>query len=585
MSMNKKSNPYFVLITLDNASSIPLQMRNDGWLRLYYGIAFFITFFQMSFASDTNEESSPESVKLQYGEATTDYVESSYFLALQYVKASRRFTPERKTFDVGQFLGMEDVLILDKLLGDFVPSTRFPANPADCNDSATLFQAHKNILRFALYYADDLLMNRLAEKFFGFIHPETRDDFLRFVYNCKENDEESTHVLRVFFLKQAEMVRNLSPYGQGLFLRTFSGLVPAVVEIFMQLTPQNVECTRLGQYESEWRLDGHVFILGNGFSQEEWKFETKKGNPHLEIALHLIQHDFSPSVSKASSFIQLLSSLRREFDENTVTHHISKAVQFALEMDLFDLIVEWLEIIKSHEISLYSIAADLMEIGLQKSNEEITRFASETARNEKVISNRYGFFYDPISSAIRHNTSIEVFEALFPLPQQLMKPRNGTSHLEAAIEAGRSDIAISLLAKDADPNQKCKSQSIQLSLLINTKNGEQPSVLTLAIHMGLHDVVRELLLRRAIVNEIDFKVSFDNIEMLEILFNSLFDEIQSIWGTLLKSAALSGHLEAVLFLESKGKEFSLISDVLAVSSKSCCCMSYWAYYVMNKPLY
>ena len=538
-------------------------MNNDGWLRLCYGIAVLLTFFKMNLASKANEENSPELVKLQYGEATTDFVESSHFLALQYVKSSLSFTPEMKTIDVSSFLGLEDVLLLDDLLDEFVPSTSFPANPADYNDSTALFQAHENILRFALYSADHYLMTRLAEKFFGFIHPETRDDFLRLVFNCKENDEDSAYVFRMLFLKQAEMVSTLSSIEQGLFLSTFSGLVPADIDIFKLFSLNAVKCFRLEEHESEWTIDGNEFILGNGCSQDDWKLEIKEGNRHLEIALLLIQPDFSRDASNASSFFQVLSSFRRGFKAATVKQHISNAIRCACEMDLLDLIVEWLDIIKSQKFSLYSMLIELLKIGIEKNNLEFTSFASDRLNNEPIprISEE---IYDPILCAIDGNTSIEVFEALFPFALKLWM-RTGTNHLEAAIKSGRSDIALLLLEKGADPNQQCTAPS-KLTHWIHTRNAE-PFVLTLAIKMGLFDVVEGLLLCGATVHQMDFEASFGNIEMLDFLYESRGDIFQSLGHALLESAALSGHLDTVLFLESKGMKYSLCSSALPAPSQ------------------
>ena len=511
-----------------------------------------MSFFKVNVASKMNEKTLPESVGLQYGESKTDVVLNPLFHRLQMVQSNLVFQPEMKQVDVSLFLGSEDVLLLVELLEDFVPSTFFPAYGIR---SAALFLAHENILRFAIYYSDDFLITRLAEKFFGFIYDETRHDFLRFVYNCKENGEESAYVMGVFFRKQAEMASKLDPSAQGLLLSAFSEIVPADISIFRHFFMQGIECTRLEQYKSHWVLDDRIcFTLGNVFSEDEWKLEIRNGNPHLEIALHLIQPSFSRGVSSATSFLHLLLSLRRGFEEETVMRHISGAIQCAVDLNFFDLVFEWFHLIETHGVSLYSIAVVLLEKGIENSNLRITRFASEKLRNIPVLESVDGDYCRLISRAIVWNTSIEVFEALFPLPQEIMIPSFGR-HLGSAIAEGRKDIALSLFKKHADRNQKYMFQEVDSVYEV------QPYVLTLAIKKGWVEFVRALLKDGAVVNLIHFEESFKNIEILEILYESQVNPIQQFGSTLLASAAMSGHLDAVLFLESKGMKYSLTDFV------------------------
>ena len=343
-----------------------------GKISIFTCVIILLNLLELNAASNEKEGNYPESMSLLCGNSDT-VVEHPLFDKLQLVKATLKLHPEQNKFNVSEFLNLQDCLLLASLLNDSVPSKVFPVEDSHANQ---LLKDHENILRFAVYYYDDFLIARLAEKLFGLINPRTRRDFLTLVYNCKGSDEDSAMVFRVFFLKQAEIACTLSPREQGLFLITFSGLVTADVETFKRFTFLSIECIELEEYESQWIIDDSKFILGNGFSQNEWKLQVQDGNSHYEIALLLTQPMFGPEISRTSSFLQVLSLFRRGFEEQTVQKHMINAVHCALDMDLLDLVVEWFELVGSHDSSC-TMCIKLLFRGIKDDIIEFARCASK----------------------------------------------------------------------------------------------------------------------------------------------------------------------------------------------------------------
>ena len=500
---------------------------------------------------------------LLYGVSDMNFVQHPVFHKLQLVKSRMDIQPQHNRIDVSEFLGRDDILgLVDLLMDDSVPSNVFPVEEVQVYHQ---LQNYENILRFATFYADELLISRMAERFFGMINSETKSDFLRLVYNCKGGDEDSAMVLRVFFCKQAEIVSKLSPEEQGLFLSTFSGLVPANVEIFKLFNLrafQSVKCIRLEVDESEWKINGLKFILGNGFVPDTWTLESQDGNAHLEIALHLIQPDFDPKVSDASSFLQFLSAAREGLKEEACMQHITAAIQFALDFGFFDLVFEWFNMLEAQNILSYSMSVSLLERGIKDNNLEITIFACKKLNDMRARKDLSRKRFDPISNAIQENCSIEVFEALFPLAEDTVtipinpKKVGSKSHLQRAIESERSDIALTLLEKGADPKQVCGEEPEGYPLRLPVKKVAKP-ILMLAIEKDMVEVVRELLLRGADVNSIDLKNLPRKLPILEVLLQYVKNYSETLLDKLMESAALDGNLDVVLFLESKGAKCSL----------------------------
>ena len=532
-----------------------------GWIHLFSKIAGLFAFLKMNIASREKEECGSDPVFLLCGTSDSEIVQHPLFLKLQLVKSILHFHPQQNQFDASEFLNLQDGLVLVDLLGDFVPSNVFPVKDAQ---SSEMLKKHENILRFAIYYFDEFLIALLAEKFFGMINRETRDDFLRLIYNCKRSDRDSANVLRIFFHKQAELVIQLGSKEQGLFLSTFSGLVPADVNLFKQFALQRVKCFHLKDDESTWTIDGHEFILGNGYYSEEWQLEIQNGNPHLEIALHLIQPIQDPRVFEASSFLQFLSITREGLREKSQLYHVKNAIRFALDFGWFDLVIDWCDMVESQNLSAFEMYITMLQKGIKQNNLQYTRFASDKLKDCLFPSKFYKTVYDPILNAIQVNCDILIFEEIFPFAQQIVTPQDNSkqitwkNHLEEAIEFGRSDIALSLIDKGANPNQLCERE---VSYFLGTK-----SVLRLAAEKSMTEVMLKLLSKGAKVSSSVLFFGFQSIPILEILLDFL-DSNTSL-DKILKSAVLNGNLEAVKYLESRGARFTFNSNISSSKSGS-----------------
>ena len=485
-------------------------------------------------------------MSLQYGDSEHDIVTDPLFQGLQIVQSNLRFEPEKTTINVSQHnFTRDEVLLMVDVLGEFEPSKVFPAQ----HDNPVAFvQAHRSILLFAFYTSDLDLMKRLAEKFFGFFNPETRESILGLLYNWKESDEDSALFLSILFRVQGAIASNLSSKEQGVFLETFSGLMTADVEIFKKFSLSSVLCIDIHSDTSIWHIEGSKVVLGNSFNSTDWDIEFIEGNRHLEIAFLLNRLNNTHRDSFPVKFLRSLESIRYGFKTGRNPERLaSNVIDFAVDRNMLKFIVDIFGLFESNNISLFPIAVNMLRKGLEKNNLEITLFALEKINNEPMANNFHKYYFDPISTAIENNSNIEVFEALFLSADTMgTRSRVDTSHLQQAIERKRGDIALSLLKKGANPNGAS-----------NGHVGPPKTILKLAIEQQLVEVVRELLQRGATVCQSCFFACKGNTEILNLLFEYEENISPLTVDYLLQGATQRRNLDEVLFLESKGLKFSL----------------------------